>query len=87
LKKTSESPQGGASGAAAGTAFLSAETALHVEALFRGLKRLRRRAESLRRSSTDARRGLAAWQVRKVTEYMKTHVGVTPGAWQRRNRP
>jgi len=45
-----------------------------VEALLRGLKRLGRRAESLRRSSTDARRGLPAWQVRKVTEYMKTHL-------------
>jgi transcriptional regulator GlxA family with amidase domain len=45
-----------------------------VEALLLGLKKLGRRAESLRRSSTDARRGLAPWQVRKVTEYMKTHL-------------
>lgn len=45
-----------------------------VEALLQGLKKVGRRAESLRRSSTDARRGLAAWQVRKVTEYMKTHL-------------
>ena len=45
-----------------------------VEALLQGLKKLGRRAESLRRSSTDARRGLAAWQVRKLTEYMKTHL-------------
>jgi AraC-like DNA-binding protein/DNA-binding MarR family transcriptional regulator len=45
-----------------------------VEALLQGLKKLGRRAESLRRSSTDARRALAAWQVRKVTEYMKTHL-------------
>ena len=45
-----------------------------VEALLQGLKRLGRRAESLRRSSTDARRGLAAWQVRKVTEYLKKHL-------------
>ena len=45
-----------------------------VETLLQGLKRLGRRAESLRRSSTDARRGLAPWQVRKVTEYMKTHL-------------
>jgi AraC-like DNA-binding protein/DNA-binding MarR family transcriptional regulator len=45
-----------------------------VEALLQGLKKLGRRAESLRRSSTDARRGLAAWQVRKVTEYMTTHL-------------
>ena len=45
-----------------------------VEALLGGLKKLGRRAESLRRSSTDARRGLAAWQVRKLTEYMKTHL-------------
>jgi AraC-like DNA-binding protein/DNA-binding MarR family transcriptional regulator len=45
-----------------------------VEALLQGLKKLGRRAESLRRSSTDARRGLAPWQVRKVTEYMKTHL-------------
>src|SRR5258708_17059877 len=45
-----------------------------VEALFQGLKKLARRAESLRRSSTDARRGLAAWQVRKLTEDMKTHL-------------
>jgi len=45
-----------------------------VEALLPRLKRLGRRAESLRRSSTEARRGLAPWQVRKVTEYMKTHL-------------
>jgi AraC-like DNA-binding protein/DNA-binding MarR family transcriptional regulator len=45
-----------------------------VEALLHGLKKLGRRAESLRRSSTDGRRGLAAWQVRKVTEYVKTHL-------------
>jgi AraC family transcriptional regulator len=45
-----------------------------VEALLQGLKKLGRRAESLRRTSMDARRGLAAWQVRKVTEYMKTHL-------------
>jgi AraC-like DNA-binding protein/DNA-binding MarR family transcriptional regulator len=45
-----------------------------VEALLLGLKKLGRRAESLRRSSTDARRGLAPWQVRKVTEYMRTHL-------------
>ena len=45
-----------------------------VEALLQGLKKLGRRAASLRRSSTDARRGLAAWQVRKVTEYMRTHL-------------
>jgi len=45
-----------------------------VEALLPGLKNLGRRAESLRRSSTDARRGLAAWQVRKVTEYMTAHL-------------
>jgi AraC-like DNA-binding protein/DNA-binding MarR family transcriptional regulator len=45
-----------------------------VEALLQGLKKLGRRAASLRRSSMDARRGLAAWQVRKVTEYMKTHL-------------
>lgn len=46
----------------------------NVEALLQGLKKLGRRAESLRRSSTDARRGLAPWQVRKVTEYLKTHL-------------
>ena len=45
-----------------------------VEALLPKLKNLGRRAESLRRSSTDARRGLAAWQVRRVTEYMTTHL-------------
>jgi len=45
-----------------------------VEALLQGLKKLGRRAESLRRSSTDDRRGLAPWQVRKVTEYMKMHL-------------
>lgn len=45
-----------------------------VEALMRGLKKLGRRAESLRRSSMDARRGLAGWQVRKVTEYMTAHL-------------
>jgi len=45
-----------------------------VEGLLQRLKKLGRRAESLRRSSTDARRGLAPWQVRKVTEYMKTHL-------------
>jgi len=47
-----------------------------VEALLQGLKRLGRRAESLRRNSTDSRRGLAGWQVRRVTEYMKTHLSV-----------
>jgi AraC-like DNA-binding protein/DNA-binding MarR family transcriptional regulator len=45
-----------------------------VEALLQRLKKLGRRAESLQRTSTDARRGLAAWQVRKLTEYMKTHL-------------
>ena len=45
-----------------------------VEGLLQRLKKLGRRAESLRRSSTDARRGLAPWQVRKVTDYMKTHL-------------
>ncbi len=45
-----------------------------VDTLLEGLKKLGRRAESLRRRSTDARSGLAAWQVRKVTEYMKTHL-------------
>jgi AraC-like DNA-binding protein/DNA-binding MarR family transcriptional regulator len=45
-----------------------------VEALLQGLKKLGRRAESLRRSSTDASRGLAPWQVRKLTEYVKTHL-------------
>jgi AraC-like DNA-binding protein/DNA-binding MarR family transcriptional regulator len=45
-----------------------------VEALLQGLKKLGRRAESLRRSSTDARRGLAPWQVRRLTEYMTAHL-------------
>jgi AraC-like DNA-binding protein/DNA-binding MarR family transcriptional regulator len=45
-----------------------------VEALSYGLKKLGRRAEGLRRSSTDAGRGLAAWQVRRVTEYVKAHL-------------
>ena len=45
-----------------------------VEALLHGLKKLGRRAASLRRSSLDARRGLAGWQVRKVTEYMTAHL-------------
>ncbi len=45
-----------------------------VEALLEGLKKLGRRAQSLRRSATDARRGLAPWQLRKVTEYMKAHL-------------
>jgi AraC-like DNA-binding protein/DNA-binding MarR family transcriptional regulator len=45
-----------------------------VEGLLQGLKKLGRRAESLRRSSMDARRGLAGWQVRKVTQYMTTHL-------------
>ena len=45
-----------------------------VEALLQGLKKLGRRAESLRRSSMDTRGGLAPWQVRKVTEYMRAHL-------------
>lgn len=45
-----------------------------VEALLQGLKKLGRRAESLRRSSMDARGGLAGWQIRRVTNYMTTHL-------------
>jgi AraC-like DNA-binding protein len=45
-----------------------------IDALLQGLKKVGRRAESLRKTSADARRGLAPWQVRKVTDYMKAHL-------------
>ncbi|HET6898730.1 MAG TPA: helix-turn-helix domain-containing protein, partial [Vicinamibacteria bacterium] len=55
-------------------AVMASLSASDVEALLHGLKKLGRRAESLRRTSMDARRGLAGWQVRRVTEYMAAHL-------------
>lgn len=55
-------------------AVMEALSSSDVDALLQGLKRLGRRAESLRRTSADDRHGLAPWQIRKVTDYIKTHL-------------